>query len=104
MPNHAYLRQQAETYANQLINNLNLHDRGVLTHQVCSSLMHEHQCSRATAGILAATAVASIESAECPARVDISHSTSDCIFIHYQGQLRALSAVDLARVLDTEHA
>ncbi len=77
-------------------------DQDALVHQTRIHLANQYDCSQQTAGLFAARAVANIQSRGIDAYVDIDHSTSSCVFVRVQGQLRALSISDLVKVLENE--
>ncbi len=76
--------------------------RDEMMRQAIYYLTTQHQCSPDTAAYLAPCAVANIESNGIDAYIDIDHSTSRCLFVRVNGQLRSLGIADLVSVLELD--
>ena len=96
------LLEPAERFVLKHLTRLDEIDREVLERQTVAHLASQYACSRQTAGLFAARAIANIESRGIDAYIDMDNSTSTCLFIRVKGRLRALSIGDLVKTLENE--
>lgn len=103
-PTCTNLREQAESFVLTQIDTGPTGNRDHLVSQTTEHLLSKMAISRQRAGLEAAAAVATIESNQCKGFIDISRSTSSCVFLMVDGVRRAVSLLDLMRLLEQEPA
>lgn len=81
-----------------------LPDRTELHRRTVQHLIQEKGCTLRQARFAAAAAIANHEAKEVEARVDLSHSTSTCVFITIGGNPHALTVKDLLSAIDISQA
>jgi hypothetical protein len=65
-------------------------------------LTNKHYCSKKTASLIAARAIAYVKSKGIDGFIDIANSTSNCVFITVKGQVRVLGLNDLVELIESE--
>ncbi len=75
-------------------------DRDAIHRATVRHLIDQFGCTLLNARLVAARAIADHASQGLTARVDITKSTSTCIFVNVDGELRALALPDLVHALE----
>ncbi len=74
-------------------------DRDSIVKETVCELVQKHSCTYLNSCLHAARAVANHEAKDTRARVDVAKCTTNCVFVNINGELRALSVLDLERAL-----
>lgn len=93
------IAETAETHITRLTD-LGVEDRDALMNATVRYLVDQCGCSRRAAKLHAACAIGEHAARDTPARVDVDKTTSTCVFVNCNGELRALTIPDLIHVLE----
>lgn len=93
------IAETAETHIARL-NGLGVEDRDEMLKATVRYLTDQCGCTRRAAKLHAAKAIGEHAARGTPARVDVDKTTSTCVFVNCNGELRALTIPDLVHALE----
>lgn len=74
-------------------------DRETIFRNVVRHLVHDHDCTLQAAKLHAAKAIGDLDAKKTNVRVELTKSTLNCVFVSIEGELKALTVLDLERAL-----